>query len=201
MFRLFWALARLTRLWLIWFVGLPRRAAVELGAPAAGQPARSKRLWLVLGIAAPAALLAAWAVPQVHLVMSPSIDAWAVRAAPGPIHKGDYVQFMLSHPIAGPKPVSVTKYALCMPGERLTMIETPSRLYPGQTDGHYFCNGQLLGVSLPFGSNGDRLEHMRWSGAVPPGMAYIGSHHPRGFDSRYFGLVPLSRLRRMERLL
>ena len=201
MLRLCWALARLARALLIWLAGLPARAAAELGAPVADQPARPKRLWTALLVAVPAALLAAWAVPQVNLVMSPSIDAWAVRAAPGPIRKGDLVQFMLSHPIAGPKPVNVTKYALCMPGERLTRIETPSVASSTSFDGHYFCNGELLGVSLPFGPKGERLEHMRWSGIIPPGMAYVGSHHPRGFDSRYIGLVPLHGLRRMQRLL
>jgi type IV secretory pathway protease TraF len=32
-------------------------------------------------------------------------------------------------------------------------------------------------------------------------MVYVGSTHPRGFDSRYFGLLPISSLTRMERLL
>jgi type IV secretory pathway protease TraF len=36
---------------------------------------------------------------------------------------------------------------------------------------------------------------------IPRGMVYVGSHHPSGFDSRYYGPVPISRLRRMEKLL
>lgn len=42
---------------------------------------------------------------------------------------------------------------------------------------------------------------MKWSGIVPAGMIYVGSHHERGFDSRYIGLLPISRLTRMERIL
>lgn len=201
MLRLCWALARLARALIRGLAGLPRHAAIALGAAVDGKPARPDQLWRVLAVALPAALLAAWAVPQVSLVMSPSVDAWAVRAWPGPVRKGDLVRFTLSHPLAGPKPVSVTKYALCVPGDRLTMIETPSPTSPGSMDASYFCNGQLLGASLPYGADGKRLAHLRWSGTIPSGMAYVGSPHPRGFDSRYFGLVPIATLTRMALLL
>lgn len=201
MLRLFWALAKVLRSLWPRLRGLPGKAAVALGAEGLGEPARPERLWQALAIVVPMALFAGCALPKINLVMSPSIDAWAVHEAPGPIAKGDYVRFMLRHPIAGPKPVSVTKYALCMPGERLTHIETPSVSAPHAWDGHYFCNGELLGVSLPIGLHGLRLQHLQWSGVIPAGMVYVGSHHPRGFDSRYFGLVPINRLTRMERLL
>lgn len=201
MLRLCWALARLAAGLIRWLAGLPRRAATALGAPVDGKQARPGQFWRAMAVALPAALLAAWAVPRVNLVMSPSIDAWAVRAWPGPIRKGDLVRFTLSHRLAGPRPVSVTKYALCMPGERLTMTETPSAASAGSMDASYFCNGHLLGATLPFGADGQPLAHMRWSGTIPPGMAYVGSDHPRGFDSRYFGLVPISGLTRMARLL
>lgn len=201
MLRLFWALvSALLGLWPR-LRRLPGKAAIALGAPGVGEPARPTRLWRALAFVLPVALLAAIALPKVSLVMSPSIEAFAVRKAPGTIAKGDYVMFTLRHPIAGPKPVNVTKYALCMPGERLTMIETPSISAPKAWDGHYFCNGKLLGVSLPYGIHGVKLEHMQWSGVIPPGMIYVGSRHPRGFDSRYFGLVPAATLTRMERLL
>lgn len=201
MLRLFWALANaILGLWPA-LRALPRKAALALGATGPDTPARPERLGLALAIILPIALLAALLVPQVRLVMSPSIEAWAVRESPGPIGRGDYVMFMLSHPIAGPRPVPVTKHALCMPGDQLAVIETPSISAPHAFDGRYFCNGELLGISLPFAYNGMKLEHMRWSGIVPPGMVYVGSPHPRGFDSRYFGLLPIDRLTRMERLL
>ncbi|MDR7256308.1 type IV secretory pathway protease TraF [Sphingomonas sp. BE270] len=180
---------------------LPRKAAMALGAPGPDQPARPDRLWRAMLVVLPVATIAALLVPQVTLVMTPSIEAFAVRESPGPIARGDYVMFTLHHPIAGPNPVSVTKHALCMTGDRLTMFETPSPLVPHSKDGHYYCNGELLGVSLPRAHNGMKLDHMTWSGIIPAGMVYVGSTHPRGFDSRYFGLLPISSLTRMERLL
>src|SRR3546814_8996025 len=89
--------------------------------------------------------------------MSPSIDALAVRAAPGPIAKGDLVLFMLSHPLAGSEPVKVTKRALCMPGERISLIEKPSSMEPDAMDGWYYCDGVLLGVTKPYGRRSE--EH------------------------------------------
>jgi len=201
MLRLVWALtSALAGFWLR-LRCLPGKAAVALGASGHGEPARPERLWTALAIILPVALVAGIALPKVSLVMTPSIDAFAVRPAPGPIVRGDYVMFTLHHPIAGPKPVKVTKHALCMPGDRLTRIEKPSIAAAKEWDSYYFCNGELLGVSLPYGVHGLKLDHMEWSGVIPAGMAYIGSHHPRGFDSRYFGLVPIATLTRMERLL
>ena len=180
---------------------LPREAAMALGSPGPDVSARPERLWRAMLVVLPLALFAAFLMPQVTLVMTPSIEAFAVRKSPGPIARGDYVMFTLRHPIAGPRPVSVTKHALCMPGDRLDLIETPSRFARRSWDGHYYCNGELLGVSLPQAHNGMKLDHMKWSGIVPAGMIYVGSHHERGFDSRYIGLLPISSLTRMERIL
>ncbi|MCM3420975.1 S26 family signal peptidase [Sphingopyxis alaskensis] len=201
MLRLVSALLEALRAILAWLRRLPREAAMALGAAGPDSDPRPERLWLAFALVLPIALAAALVLPRITLVMSPSIDAWAVREAPGPIARGDYVRFTLRHPIAGPAPVSVTKLALCLPGDRLTKIEIPSRLDPSAFDGRYFCNGNLLGTTLPRDHEGNRLAHMMWSGVVPPGMIYVGSHHPHGFDSRYFGLVPIEKLTRMARLL
>src|SRR3546814_13840178 len=91
---------------------------MALGAPGPDQPSRPERLWRAILVVLPLALFAALVMPQVTLVMSPSIDAYAVRKSPGPIARGDYVMFTLPHPIAGPKPVSVPQHALCLPGYR-----------------------------------------------------------------------------------
>lgn len=180
---------------------LPLRAAVALGASGLGEPPRPKQLFKAYGIVLPIGLLTWWALPQVTWVMSPSIDAWAIRSDPGLIHRGDLVSFMLSHPLAGPKPVAVTKYALCLPGDRLDMIERASTV-PGNRDGWYYCNRRLMGISKPFGHNGQRLAHYRPpENLIPVGFIFVGSHHPSGFDSRYYGPVAISRLTRMERVL
>lgn len=180
---------------------LPLKAAVALGSAGLGQPPRPEQLWKAFGIVLPIGLMAWWAIPQVTLVMSPSIDAWLVRKVPGPILRGNLVSFSLSHPLAGPKPVMVTKMALCLPGDHIDWIEKPS-MTPGEWDGWYFCNGKLLGVSKPYGHNGQKLEHWRpMYRAIPAGMIYVGSSHASGFDSRYYGPVGIERLQRMEKLL
>lgn len=180
---------------------LPLRAAVALGSSGLGQSARPAQLFKAYAIVLPIGLGVWWAMPQVTWVMSPSIDAWGLRAAPGAIRKGDFVMFMLSHPLAGPRPVNVTKQALCMPGERITMIEKPS-MVPGEWDGYYFCGERLLNVSKPVGHGGEKLDH--WhprQGRIPEGRIFVGSNHPSGFDSRYYGPVAISRLTRMEKVL
>ena len=200
MLRLCWALARLLRLVASGLLRLPAQAAIELGAPGAGIPARPRRLLVTALLVLPISLVAVWLLPLLTLVMSPSIYAWAVRAAPGPIRKGDLVQFTLQHPVAGPRPASVTKYVMCVAGERLRLVERSSDSLPGQKDGWFFCNHVFLGRTRGRGANGALLAHATWQGIIPEGLAYVGSHHPRGFDSRYFGLVPVSHLHRMEKL-
>lgn len=184
---------------------LPLRAAVALGSSGLGQPVRPAQLWKAYAIVLPIGFAAAWAIPQLTWVMSPSIDAIAVRPAPGPIRRGDYVLFLLSHPLAGPKPVNVTKQALCLPGEHILMIEKPSMMpgaHQGERDGYYYCNGHLLNVSKTTGHNGHRLDHWRPTLAtIPQGFVFVGSRHPDGFDSRYYGPVAISRLTRMEKIL
>ncbi|MDO6415447.1 S26 family signal peptidase [Sphingomonas sp. BIUV-7] len=198
MLRLAWSLGR--RAWPEIRL-LPLRAAVALGASGLGQPPRPRQLLKAYGIVLPIGLATWWAIPQLTWVMSPSIDAWAIRSAPGVIHRGDLVSFMLSHPLAGPKPVAVTKYALCLPADRLDFVEKPS-FVPGKLDGYYYCNGRLLAVSKPIGRDGRPLAHFRpRARRIPAGMVFVGSRHPSSFDSRYYGPVSIGRLIRMERVL
>jgi type IV secretory pathway protease TraF len=58
------------------------------------------------------------------------------------------------------------------------------------------------GVSKARGHGGQLLQHWKPDVAIiPPGFVYVGSSHPSGFDSRYFGLVSMDRLHRMEKVL
>jgi conjugal transfer pilin signal peptidase TrbI len=181
---------------------LPREAAGALQSPDRAQPFLQSPLAKTLIIVSAIALFVWWALPQLLWVRSPSIDAWAVRKVGGPIKRHDLVMFELKHPLAGTAPVNVTKYALCLPGDYLASYTMHSERYPKRLDAAYFCNGSLIGVSKPYGRSGQRLDYFRWkSGPVPAGQAYIGSSYKDGFDSRYFGLVPISALTRMERVL
>lgn len=181
---------------------LPRGAATALGGAGPDQPARPARLAGALLLVLPLALGVRCALDRIVIVMSPSIEAWAVTPDPGPIARSDYVMFTLSHPLAGPRPVNVTKHALCLPGDRLHSIEQPSIMLPGEKDAVFGCNGRWLARTKPVGRHHQRLPHFVWrDGIVPPGLAFVGSTNPDSFDSRYFGLVPLAHLTRMRRLL
>lgn len=181
---------------------LPREAATALGSRGSDGESRPKRLLLAMALVLPIAAGAGYAIPRLTLVMSPSVAALVLREAPGDIRQGDLVTFTLRNPLAGPKPVRVTKYALCLPGEHIDWLEKPSPGRPGAWDGWYFCEDRLLGISKPVGHDGRRLGHWRPAyRIVPPGFAYVGSSHPSGFDSRYYGPVPISGLTRMEKIL
>jgi len=199
MLRLAWRAARASA---VAAKALPLRAAVALGSAGLGEPLRPAQLWKAAAMIIPTALVTWWAIPQLTWVVSPSVEAWAVRAAPGAIGQGDYVSFWLTTPLAGPKPVRVTKHVLCLPGHMLIEIERPSRDPAGGRDGWYYCDGRLLGISKPFGRRGQPLVHFGWGRrALPRGFVYVGSRHPDGYDSRYYGPVAIGRLTRMERVL
>ena len=73
---------------------------------------------------------------------------------------------------------------------------------PRESHAWYYGNGKLLGISKPYGHNGQKLEHWKpMIATIPAGVIYVGSSHPSGFDSRYYGPVEITRLRRMEKLL
>ena len=199
MLRLAWTLA--SRAWGP-LARLPRQAADALTPIDPGKPFTDGRLWRAMLIVSTIALFVWWALPQLIWVRSPSIDARAVRLAPGKIVKNDLVMFTLRHSSAGPKAVSDTKYALCLPGDLLAAYTMRSDRYPRRQEAAYFCNGTLLGVSKPYGHDGQRLDFFLWkTGRIPAGKAYLGSSYKDGLDSRYFGLVSLSDLTRVERVL
>ena len=47
-------------------------------------------------------------------------------------------------------------------------------------------------------SQGRHIPSILQSGVIPSGMALVLTDHPGSFDSRYFGLVPLEKLQRVE---
>lgn len=50
----------------------------------------------------------------------------------------------------------------------------------------------------PVDSHGRSMSPALLPGVVPPGMALVLADHEGSFDSRYFGLVPLESLQRVE---
>lgn len=179
-----------------------RDLAAAIGPGEAFGMTRHARLGITLMVSLPIAMAAALLLPNIVIVMSPSIDAWLLRRAPGPVSRGDLVSFTLTHPIAGAEPVNVTKKVRCMPGELLRSVERISRSSGGGTDGWYYCGDRFLAISRPRTRDGRALAHLNWGEKrIPAGYVYLGSDHPDGFDSRYYGLVATRRLTRMEKIL
>lgn len=183
-------------------IGLPRKAASALGDGGANAEPHRARLWQAMAVILPIAGSAAVVLPRLTLVMSPSISAVLLREVPGVIHRGDLVTFFLSHPLAGPAPVRVTKYALCLPGEHIDWLEKPAATVRGAWEAWYYCEDRLLGITRPRGHDGRPLAYWRPTyRVIPAGFVYVGSAHPSGFDSRYYGPIPIARLTRMEKVL
>lgn len=181
---------------------LPREAAIALGGTVADQPPIPRRLWIANAVILPLAWMVWFALHHYVLVMSASVNAWVVQPAPGLIAKGDLVSFDLVHPLAGPVPVRVTKRVMCVGGEKLRQIALPMDARHRNARSAYLCDGRLVGVSRAFGRNGQALAPYPWGDhPIPPGQAYLGSDHDDGFDSRYYGLIAIERLTRMERVL
>lgn len=63
-------------------------------------------------------------------------------------------------------------------------------------------NGALVpgSASYPADTQGRPLPHPLHNGTIPPGRALLLASHPDSFDGRYFGLVPMEQLRKVEPL-
>jgi conjugative transfer signal peptidase TraF len=53
-------------------------------------------------------------------------------------------------------------------------------------------NGTVLGEVLREDTSGRPLPQETWCGPVPEDAVFVASPHPRSFDSRTFGLVPVN---------
>lgn len=102
------------------------------------------------------------------------------RGVTGEIGRGDYVRFERVHPWSGsPGPVSMLKQVGCGPGDRLRLDAV----------GDVYCDEDYLGRTLAEDSEGNRLPLFRFDGVIPEGKLFVVGHHPRSWDSRYFGFV------------
>lgn len=108
---------------------------------------------------------------------------WRTGEVPGP---GDYATFMLDHPLAGDKPVQLTKRLVCWTGDVLTVS--------GQD---YYCNDQYIGRAKRTGRNGQALPQFVFNGKIPPGKAFAAGGHVDSFDSRYWGFVDIAQIERL----
>lgn len=107
------------------------------------------------------------------------------------IGKGDYVMAPARHQYIPSQYPYLTKRALCLPGEVLSLVGDA-----------FLCDGVLLNTAKSETLTGAPLSTFQWNTApIPEGYAFIGSAHPDGFDSRYLGLFSLDDLVRLEPLI
>lgn len=77
-------------------------------------------------------------------------------------------------------------------GDRLLkqVVAGPDTLWCVQEDNQFNVDGALWGEAFRADSNGLPLPQIRGCFFVPTGHVLVATHHPRSFDSRYFGAVP-----------
>ena len=148
------------------------------------RPSWCRPRWIVLALIVAAIYCIE---PRVGIQMTESVPFHQYLIVDGVPKKGDYVDVVMRQPLIDPhKPVTLTKRVVCTPGELLVF-----------RDGAHYCNGEALGKVVAKTLRGERLAPFVWDGPVPPGKLFLAGSHPRSFDSRYFGFVDQSRVRKI----
>jgi conjugal transfer pilin signal peptidase TrbI len=99
---------------------------------------------------------------------------------------GDYVAFTEYVPAPVNREAILIKRIGCAPGEQLSVDNNDA----------FFCNGKNLGHARHSTMEGAELKPFRFNGPVPPGKLFLIGDHPASFDSRYFGFVDRSRVKK-----
>ena len=122
---------------------------------------------------------------------TPSLPKGIYRISPGTPGKGDLVSFCLEGEYAAlARERGYLQSGSCPSGLR-PLLKRLTGL-PGDT-----VNLQLLSLHA-MDSQGRAMPSALEGDTIPPGMALVLADHEGSFDSRYFGLVPLDALRRVE---
>lgn len=142
-----------------------------------------------------------------RLNVTPSLPRGIYLEAGGRPGRGDLVAFCLSGPWAGlARERGYLAPGVCASGLR-PLLKRVAAL-PGD-DLHVSSRGILIrtDTDMRFWPAPSRRRDARGrelpesalrSGAVPQGMTLVLAEHPGSFDGRFFGLVPLASLRRVE---
>ena len=158
-----------------------------MSAQAAIDRPATKPLWPRLALLAGcAATLLAWQAlhrfAQPHAFMlnvSPSLPHWGLWLEPGKLPaRGEIVVFMppASALLArhfGKRPRPFAKYAVGVPGDRVTRVER-----------RFMINGRAVALAKPRTRRGEPLI-LGPAGVLPTGCYFAATPHPDGFDSRY----------------
>lgn len=123
---------------------------------------------------------------------TPSLPKGVYRVTPDQdLAKGDLVSFCLKGDFADlAKERGYLQAGFCENGLRPLLKRLAS------LPGDYIQAGSL--VIRTVDSQGRPMPSLLHSGVIPSGMALVLADHEGSFDSRYFGLVPLESLQRVE---
>ncbi|MFC3052355.1 S26 family signal peptidase [Kordiimonas pumila] len=135
----------------------------------------------------------AFRVVQAYAVnLTPSVAGTLYKLVPEkPVDRRTVVLFPYRHPALPAGVRHMIKRVLCLPGDRLERIGS-----------EFYCNGKLIARAKAKAKSGEQLEAFTWTlGPVPDGQFFAGTAHPDGFDSRYFGFIPLASAVPLERVL
>jgi type IV secretory pathway protease TraF len=124
--------------------------------------------------------------------MTESVDGKIFKMRPDlTVSKETTVMFEWNDPVL-PKGVKhMTKHVLCFPGDVLKREGLA-----------FYCNGVIISRAKQHTRTGDPLKAFDWTeGKVPNGVFFAGTDHPDGYDSRYYGFVPLDSAVVVERAL
>lgn len=136
--------------------------------------------------------LIAVAADKLVIVMTPSVTPTVLWKLDGQAHSGEYVTFEFQHNFIGPQPFLMTKKIGCYQGEWLERRQGV----------HFYCNGNYLGAAKQVAIDGKDMPLFRWkNGVVPFGQVFVVGSHVDSFDSRYWGLVALGKLQRLQVVL
>ncbi|MDL2210246.1 conjugative transfer signal peptidase TraF [Desulfovibrio sp. OttesenSCG-928-O18] len=125
---------------------------------------------------------------------TPSLPKGVYRIAPGQdLARGDFVSFCLHGEFGNlAKERDYLQAGSCENGLR-PLLKRLAGL-PGD-----YIDAASLTIRMA-DSQGRPMPSILASGVIPSGMALVLSEHEGSFDSRYFGLVPLESLQRVEPL-
>ena len=132
---------------------------------------------------------------QLIIQPTPSMSGtFYVKDADVKLSKNDIVRFTISHPyIFNGKPTSLIKKIKCMPLDVLKI----------DAEGWVTCNDFFLGMAgnRVNEETGQEIKMFQYNGVIPSDKVFVMGEHPTSFDSRYYGLVSLSDLTKVKKIL
>jgi len=98
---------------------------------------------------------------------------------------GDYVTLDVTYPYGEiPEDIRVTKIIACMYGQYL------------QVNGlKFYCDGDYIGEAKEETMSGKKTRVFQYDGLIPYGKLFLMGPHEYSFDSKYFGLVEVTKLK------